>query len=163
MEWNGIWVVLSVHKTYQRLWNSTKCFNQNDFLILLQPYSQTTFFLDFSCFSFSIFFLYFLEELSSFFLFLIFFLSFFLWTVAKIKLLQTFLQYNHRIPSIKDEKSLSKSCKHNGTMVMVFWSGGMNVCDVGEQRKANDVYGSRGLFLKFMFKWLVVTLAMVFN
>ena len=26
---------------------------------------------------------------------------------------------------------------------MVFWSGGMNVCEVGEQRKANDVYGSK--------------------
>ena len=49
----------------------------NYFLILLQPYSQTTFFLDFSSFSFSIFFFIFLEELYSFFLFLIFFLSFF--------------------------------------------------------------------------------------
>ena len=28
---------------------------------------------------------------------------------------------------------------------MVFWSGGMNVCEVGEQRKANDVYSSSGL------------------
>ena len=39
----------------------------------------------------------------------------------------------------------------------------MGECDVGEQRKANDIYGSSGLILKFMFQWIVVTLAMVFT
>ena len=46
---------------------------------------------------------------------------------------------------------------------MIFLSGGMNECDVGEQRKANDVYGSSGLFLKFKFIWMMDDLAMVFN
>jgi hypothetical protein len=44
-----------------------------------------------------------------------------------------------------------------------FWSGGMNECEVGEQWKTNDVYGSSGLFLEFKFTWIVVNLAMVFN
>ena len=34
----------------------------------------------------------------------------------------------------------------------MFLSGEMGDCDVGEQRKANDVYGSSGLFLEFKFK-----------
>ena len=46
---------------------------------------------------------------------------------------------------------------------MVFEGGGMGEGDVGEQRKANDVYGSSGLFLEFKFKWMMDDLAMVFN
>ena len=161
MEWNGN---MSGAKCSQDISTNLKLKpNASTKMISYSPPTLFTNYFLFGFFFFLIFFLCFLEELSSFFLFLIFFLSFFLWTVAKIKLLQTFLQYNHRIPSIKDEKSLSKSCKHNGTMVMVFWSGGMNVCEVGEQRKANDVYGSSGLFLEFKFRWMMDDLAMVFN
>ena len=135
-EWNGmeIWVVLSVHKTYQRLWNSTKCFNQNISTKMLS-YSPPTLFTNFFLFGFFFFLIfYFFLYFSWGTLFLLFvfdFLSFFLWTTAKIKLLQLSFRYNHRIPSIKDKKSLSKSCKHNVTMVMEFlkwwnawmWSG----------------------------------------
>ena len=148
-EWNGreIWVVLSVYKTNQGLWNSNKCFNQNAFLfssnLIHKLHSFWIFLL-----SHFLFFLFFLRNfIPSFCFWFSFFLS--LNNNKKIKLLQLSFRYNHRIPSIKDKKSLSKSCKHNVTMVMEFWSGGMNVCEVGEQRKTNDVYRSSGLFLEF--------------
>ena len=90
MEWNGNMSGAKCSQDISTTLKLNQMLQPNYFLILLQPYSQTTFFLDFSSFSFSIFFFIFLEELYSFFLFLIFFLSFF--EQIKLKqLLQTFL------------------------------------------------------------------------
>ena len=114
-EWNGmeIWVVLSVHKTYQRLWNSTKCFNQIIFLFSSNLIHKLLSFWIFLSFSFSIF-LFLRNFIPSFCFWFSFFLS--LNNNNKNKqLLQTF-SFSTIINSqaFKDKKSLSKSCKHNG-------------------------------------------------
>ena len=114
MEWNGNM-------------SGAKCSQDRSTTLKLKPNASTkaisyfppTLFTNYFLFGFFFFLifyfsLYFLEELSSFFLFLIFFLSFF----RKIKLKlnnSSKLSFlcNHKVSSIKDKKSLSKSCKHN--------------------------------------------------
>ena len=125
-EWNGmeIWVVLSVHKTYQRLWNSNQ---------MLQPkwfsYSPPTLFTNyflFGFFFFLIFYFFSLFFLRNFIPSFCFWFSFFLSLNNNNKnkqLLQTFsFSTNINSQAFKDKKSLSKSCKHNGDGLLKWWN-----------------------------------------
>ena len=130
-----IWVVLSVHKANQRLWNSTKCFNQIAFLFSSNLIHKLLSFWIFFSFHFHLFFRTFLSS------FVFDFLSFFLSTnKTKIKqLLQTFLFWTIIKSQASRIRSHYQSLVNIMKWVVIFWSGGMNVCDVGEQRKANYV------------------------